>query len=128
MSNYTLKNVSEVTDMAADFGLSELGEARFLNNELDLEKTGGAYHRLKPGKRQGFGHRHEEAEEVHVVLSGSGKVRIEDDEVELSPKDVLRIAPTAARRFEAGPDGLEYLVFGSRHKGDGELLHDFWAG
>jgi hypothetical protein len=32
------------------------------------------------------------------------------------------------RAFEAGEDGLELLVFGPRHQGDGEVVHgDFWA-
>jgi hypothetical protein len=42
--------------------------------------------------------------------------------------DAIRVAPTVARAFEAGPDGLELLVFGPRHQGDGEVLkHDFWS-
>ena len=36
--------------------------------------------------------------------------------------DAIRISPPIARAFEAGPDGLELLVFGPRHAGDGEVL------
>jgi hypothetical protein len=33
-----------------------------------------------------------------------------------------------ARAFEAGPDGLELLVFGPHHQGDGEILsEDPWT-
>lgn len=28
--------------------------------------------------------------------------------------------------FEAGPEGLEFLVFGARHKGDAEVDRAFW--
>jgi len=125
--SYTLRNLREVKDLAADFGIGERQEARFANDALELESTGLSLHVVHPGKRQGFGHRHENAEEVYVVLSGSGRVRLDDDVVELNRLDALRVAPGVARRFEAGSDGLELLAVGPRHEGDGELLHDFWA-
>jgi len=31
-----------------------------------------------------------------------------------------------ARAFEAGPDGLELLVFGPHHHGDAEIVADHW--
>jgi quercetin dioxygenase-like cupin family protein len=64
---------------------------------------------------------------VLVVLRGSGRARLDDEVVELAPLDVLRVSPETNRAFEAGPDGLEYLVFGPRHEGDGELAKDFWT-
>ena len=44
----------------------------------------------------------------------------------LGPMDALRVAPTVTRAFEAGPDGLELLAFGPRHKGDGETIQGWW--
>jgi quercetin dioxygenase-like cupin family protein len=82
---------------------------------------------LHPGKRQAYGHRHEEAEEVNVVLSGSGRVCLDQEVVEVGPMDAIRIAPEVTRAFEAGPDGLELLVFGPHHSGDGELIPGYWA-
>ena len=41
--------------------------------------------------------------------------------------DALRVAPGVVRQFEAGPDGLEYLVFGAHHEKDGEMLNDWWT-
>jgi mannose-6-phosphate isomerase-like protein (cupin superfamily) len=125
--SYTKKKLRDVEDKAPGFGLSETQEARFVHYDLDAEDTGLAYHVVKPGKRQGFGHRHEKAEELHVILSGSGRVKIDDDIVELQPMDAIRISPESARRFEAGPDGLEYVVFGVLHGREGESLPDFWA-
>ncbi|HEV2074907.1 MAG TPA: hypothetical protein VGR10_01570, partial [Thermoleophilaceae bacterium] len=69
---YTHRKLSEVEDSAAKFGFGEVQEARFANADLETEQTGLSYHRVKPGKRQAFGHRHDEAEEVYVVISGSG--------------------------------------------------------
>src|SRR5919108_2617159 len=76
---YTLKNLADVQDSASRFGYGELQEARFANNELETERTGFSFLRVKPGKRQGFAHRHENAEEVYVVVSGSGRVKVDDE-------------------------------------------------
>lgn len=120
---YTKINLPSVEDDAAKHGMSDqMGEARFARGPLEAEATGLAYHRLPPGLRQGFAHRHAATEELHVVLTGSGVAEIDGERVELAPMDALRLAPTAVRVFEAGPDGLEYLVFGPHHAGDGEML------
>jgi hypothetical protein len=41
--------------------------------------------------------------------------------------DAVRVAPESARAFEAGPDGLEFLVVGPAHPGDVEVLRDVWT-
>ena len=123
---YTIKNLRETADSAPEFGLSDVGEAHFPREELDAETIGLAYHVLKPDKRTAFGHRHEQAEEVYVVLSGSGRVRLDDEIRDIGELDAIRVEPKVARAFEAGPEGMSLLVFGPRHAGDGELLHDFW--
>ena len=125
---YTLKNLRDVGDAAAAHGYSDVQESRFARGDLEAEETGLAHHHLQPGKRQPFGHVHHHAEEVVVVLSGSGRARLDDDLVELAPLDALRLSPGVKRRFEAGPDGMELLVFGPHVENDGELLPDFWAG
>lgn len=124
---YTIRNLREVEDAAIRFGLSEVGEAHFARTDLGAEATGLAYHVLRPGKRQAFGHRHDAAEEIYVVLGGGGRIKLEDELVEVGPLDAIRVAPHVARGFEAGPAGLELLVFGPHHEGDGELIHDFWG-
>jgi quinol monooxygenase YgiN/mannose-6-phosphate isomerase-like protein (cupin superfamily) len=124
---YTIQPLTDVADMAPKFGFGEIGEARFATADLAAEQTGVSHHHLRPGKRQAFGHRHERAEEVCVVLSGAGRVKLDDDIVDISPRDAIRISPAVVRAFEAGPDGLELIVFGPRHRGDGELLHGWWS-
>ena len=124
---YTIQALTDVPDMAPKFGFGELGAARFATGALAAQQTGVAYHHLRPDKRQAFGHRHEEAEEVYVVLSGGGRVRLDDEIVEIGPRDAIRVAPPVARAFEAGPEGLELIVFGPLHPGDGELLHGWWT-
>ena len=125
---YTLTRLTDVQDSAASFGFGETQEARFANAALETEQTGLSLHRIKPGKRQGFGHRHDEAEEVYVVLSGSGRMRLGDDVIELEPRDAVRVAATVPRAFEAGADGLEVLAVGPRRDDDrGELLAGWWG-
>jgi mannose-6-phosphate isomerase-like protein (cupin superfamily) len=127
--SHTIKNLREVEDSAPKFGFGERQEARFCAKDLDAEQTGFALMRVKPGQRQGFAHRHDQAEEVYFIVSGSGRIKLDDDILDLKPYDAVRIAPGVARAMEGGPDGLEYLAFGPRHEGDGELLQDpaFWG-
>jgi mannose-6-phosphate isomerase-like protein (cupin superfamily) len=125
--SHTKKNLREVDDSAPEFGFGETQEAHFANGDLDVKNTGVSYHVLRPGKRQGFAHRHENAEEVYVILTGNGRLKLDDDVIEIAEMDAIRVAPTVARAFEAGDDGIEYIAFGALHEGDGELIReDFW--
>jgi mannose-6-phosphate isomerase-like protein (cupin superfamily) len=126
--SYTIKNLSEVEDMAPRFGFDAVQESRFAWRELNAERTGLALHRVKPGCRQAFAHRHEQAEEIYVVISGSGQVKLEDEVDDIGPMDAIRVSPEVARAFAAGPDGLELLVFGPHHESEFEILKgDFWG-
>lgn len=125
--SYTIKNLREVEDMAPKFGFSEVQEARFPREDLKSETIGLAFHIVRPGKRQAFAHRHDQAEEIYVILAGHGRVKLDGDVRDVGPLDAIRVAPPVTRAFEAGADGLELLVFGPRHAGDGDILReDFW--
>ena len=126
--SHTIKNLRDVQDVAPGAGFDDVQEARFCRGDLDAEQTGLALMRVKPGQRQGFAHRHEAAEEIYVVVGGSGRIKLDDEILDLAPMDAVRIAPGVARSLEGGPDGLEYLAFGPHHEGDGEILKDegFW--
>jgi quercetin dioxygenase-like cupin family protein len=127
LMSYTIRNLREIEDVAPRFGFDEIQAARFAGRDLEAQDTGLAYHVIKPGQRGGA-HRHEAAEEIYVVIAGSGRVKLDDEVAELRALDALRVAPPVARAFEAGPDGLELLVFGPHHQGDGELLsEDPWT-
>ena len=125
-SGYTHLNLEDVEDMAPRFGFQDQGEARFATRPLGAVRTGLSHQRLRPGVRQRFGHRHRHAEEVFVVLAGDGRVRVDDEIKPVRPRDAIRVAPTSTRAFEAGPNGLELLVFGPHHRGDVVADPDFW--
>lgn len=124
---YTFVKLTDVEDSAPKFGLGEVQEARFANHDLEVEQTGVSHHRLKAGRRQGFAHRHDKAEEVYVVLAGSGRVKLDDEILEVEALDAIRVAPGVIRAFEAGSDGIEVLAFGPRREGDGEVVQDWWT-
>jgi mannose-6-phosphate isomerase-like protein (cupin superfamily) len=124
---YTIKRLTDVEDSAPKFGFSDVQEARFANDDLETEHTGVSHHRVKAGERQAFAHRHDNAEEVYVVLAGSGRVKLDDEILAVEALDAIRVAPGVTRKFEAGSDGIELLAFGPRHEGDGELISDWWT-
>ena len=124
---YAKRNLRDVDDSAVRFGLSETQEARFPRSDLGAEQTGINFLTVKPSRREAFAHRHRTAEEIYVVLAGSGCVKLDDDLVELLPLDDVRVSPGVARCFEAGPDGLEVLIFGPHVEGDSEMVADFWG-
>jgi mannose-6-phosphate isomerase-like protein (cupin superfamily) len=76
-----------------------------------------------------MGHHHREQEEAYVVVSGSGRIKLDDDVRELREWDVIRVAPEVVRAFEAGTDGLEIIAVGSARpeEGDGVPVADWWT-
>ena len=125
--SYAKKNLRDVKDSAAEHGLSAHQEARFPRQDLGAEQTGMNFLIVKPGQREAFAHRHRTAEEIYVVIDGSGRVKLDDELVELAPLDAVRVSPGVARSFEAGPSGLQVLIFGPRVESDGEMVQDFWS-
>jgi mannose-6-phosphate isomerase-like protein (cupin superfamily) len=123
--DYTIKNLKDVDDMAESQGFGEVQEARFAHGDLDSEQSGISLQKVKPGKRHAFAHRHKEAEEIYVVVSGSGRVKLDDDVEEIRQFDAIRVAPSVTRAFEAGEDGLELIAFSPRAQGDAEIVQDF---
>ena len=127
MADYAIVNIKGLEDSAVQFGLSPNLEARFGRKATDAKQAGFSYQRLSPNFRQPFGHRHQGQEEFYVVLSGSGNVQLESESRAIGQWDVIRVSPKVARGFEAGPDGLELLVFGAGESGDAEMIESFWA-
>jgi mannose-6-phosphate isomerase-like protein (cupin superfamily) len=124
---FTHTKLTDVKDSAPEFGMEDVQEARFAKGDLDAEKTGVSHYRLKPSKRTPFGHKHDDAEEVYVVISGSGRLKLDDEIIEVETLDAIRVSPEVIRAFEAGDDGIEVLAVGPRHDGDGEIIPGWWS-
>ena len=119
---YTIKNLKDTKDSAPEFGLSGDFEAHFPMSELGAQTIGLGYQVLGPNVSSPFAHRHDQAEEIYVVLSGGGRIVLDGEPKEISALDAIRVEPKVACSFEAGGEGLEVLVFGPRHEGDGEII------
>ena len=127
MSEYKIVNLKEVEDQALNFGLSPDLEARFGRVALDAELIGLTYQRLAPNFQVPWGHTHKTQEEMFVVISGSMRVKVEDEIKELGPWDVIRVSKETARGFEAGPEGVEFIAIGAPGgPGDAENIEGFW--
>ena len=124
---YTHTRLTDVKDSAPEFGLDAFQETRFAGEDVDARDTGFTLQRIRPNARPPFAHRHEAAEEVYVVIAGSGRMKLDDDVVSIERLDAIRVAPSVTRAFEAGPDGLEVLAFGPHHEGDGEIVPGWWS-
>lgn len=125
MPSWTKKNFEEVTSSGPDDAPIQ---ARFARSVLDSTELGVSRFTYAPDARMPFGHTHREQEEAYVVVAGSGRVKLDNEFVELREWDVLRVAPEVARGFEAGSEGLDLICTGGRKPegGDGEKVADFW--
>lgn len=128
MADYTHVNLKEVEDQAPKFGMSPDMEFRSARVPLGMENGGMSYLRLAPNFRQPFGHHQKVQEEVYVLLSGSARVKLEDEVVELKPFDAVRVHRETMRGVEGGPEGAELIAFGapSTGPGDAEVVQGWW--
>ncbi len=128
MADYTLLNLREdVEDMAPKFGMGDGIEARFGRKPLALEKSGLTYFKLAPDFTVPFGHTHSEQEEIYLVVSGSARVKLEDEELELREFDAVRIPASVTRGMAGGPQGAEIIAFGApnNENKDVEMVPEF---
>ena len=130
---FTLRNIKhDVPDVGANFDGAPGLEFRLATGALELEEAGLGYQRVPPGYRFPYGHMHKTQEEVYVVLRGSGRMKLDDEIVEVKEWDAVRVPPGTWRGYEAGPEGLEILVIGAPNLGDTPRedvtgQRDWWA-
>ena len=126
MADYAIVNLLEIEDDVA--GRVEGLEGRFSRKFLNSRDLGVSHWRYVPGLRNQMSHSHREQEEAYVVVSGSGRVRLDDEIRDIALWDVIRVAPEVVRSFEAGPDGLELIAVGGPKPegGDGQLSDSPW--
>ncbi len=89
-------------------------------------QTGMSYLTVKAGQREAFAHTHRETEEICFVVEGIGRIRLDDEILDLAPHDLVRIGGGVTRQLEAGAASLTVLIFGPRIEGDAEVIKDFW--
>lgn len=67
-----------------------------------------------------------------MVVRGGGRMKVDDEIVELKEWDAVRVSPGTWRGYEAGPEGLEINVIGAPNLGeapreDVDGQRDWWA-
>lgn len=129
MAGYTRVNLKEVEDQAPKFGLAPNIEMRMARDPLEMENAGVSYQRVAPNFRIPFGHKHKQQEEVYVIVSGGGRMKLENEVIELRQWDALRVGNDTMRGFEAGPDGAELITIGAPNTGpgDGDIDPAWWT-
>jgi quercetin dioxygenase-like cupin family protein len=125
MADYTKLNLKEIDDTTTSDNI----EGRLARKHLDSQHLGVSYWRYAPNYRSGTGHSHREQEEAYIVVGGSGRMKLDDEIIELRQWDVVRVAPQTVRGFAAGPDGIEFIAVGSDRPegGDGSPVADWWT-
>ena len=103
---FTLRNIKKDLDDigSAINGAPEL-EFRAATKALRLEKAALSYQYVPPGYRFPYGHTHETQEEVYVVVGGSGRMKLDDEVVELEAWDAVRVPPGRGEGTRPGPRG-----------------------
>ena len=130
---FTLTNMkADLEDIGSLFNGAPDLEFRAATKPLKLERSALSYQRIPPDYRFPYGHSHETQEEVYVVVRGSGRMKVDDEIVELKEWDAVRVPPGTWRGYEAGPQGLEILVIGAPNLGEGtredvDGQRDWWA-
>lgn len=124
MSAYTITNFTGIEAGSTNPGF----EGRFGRSHIGSEHLGVSHFKYAPNYRATGGHSHREQEEVYVVISGSGRVKLDDEIIELKQWDVVRVSPPVVRAFQGGPAGMELIAVGNDRPegGDGNRVENFW--
>ena len=123
MADYAIVNLLDMEDTVQ--GRVPGMEGRFSRKHLGSRDLGVSHWRFVADTRNPVAHSHREQEEAYVVVSGSGRVRLDDEIRDIRQWDVIRIAPPVVRAFEAGPDGLELIaVGGPKPEGSDGVISD----
>ena len=129
MGEYTKANLrDEVENQSPKHGMPDELEARFARSAIGGETLGLTLFTLAPGFRMPFGHKHEDQEEVYVIVRGSARIKVDGEVVEAGQWDAIRFDNDTMRNVEAGPEGVEYLAFSAGDDPqDAEMVPGWWS-
>jgi mannose-6-phosphate isomerase-like protein (cupin superfamily) len=131
MALYTVTHVDEVPDLSGD---RFPGEFKMLAKPLDTEQVAFTFRSIPPdfggilGERTGHSHRTQE--EIYYVISGTLRVKVGEEEIEVGPRTAIRFAPQAVRAvWNDGPETVEMVMVSTKVddlRGEAEMHPDFW--
>ncbi|HSS04582.1 MAG TPA: cupin domain-containing protein [Solirubrobacterales bacterium] len=102
---------------AEDSFWRESNQMRVLNTDLakqlEAANLGARLWRLGPGQAS-TKHRHQAEEELYLLLEGRGRIRVDEEALELAPHDALLVEPAAVRQiFNDTDEDALWLVVGA---------------
>jgi len=105
---YSVADVSELE------GEGPGGMVRKVRRAVEARAFGFNYF-VFPPNQEGREHNHADSqqEEVYFVVRGSGRMRIDGEEVALRPGRFVRVDPASTRLPISGDEGLEFVAFGA---------------
>ena len=88
-----------------------------LHDTLSLTGAEISINKLPAGANVPFIHSHKNNEEIYGIIAGKGKAIIDDEEINLTTGDWLRISPAGKRQFFASKDSeLTYICIQVKEK------------
>jgi mannose-6-phosphate isomerase-like protein (cupin superfamily) len=82
----------------------------FLRSVLGSAGLEMSLNEVPPGKAIPFLHRHQENDEVYVVVGGRGQFLVDGECIDVQEGSVLRLAPAAARAWRNNSDAPLYFL------------------
>jgi uncharacterized cupin superfamily protein len=115
----TVVNLADVE--SRHFGRGPVSsERRDLGRAAGSKRTGMNHYTVEPGKNATPAHCHSVEEEIFVILGGEGALVLNGEETPVAAGHVVARPPATgvSHHFRAGPQGLEFLAYGTREPAD----------
>lgn len=80
--------------------------------QLDLEAVAIGLINIGPNEGYTFTHKHRQQEEVYIVIKGNGLLQLDDELLEISEGDIVRVSPDTRRALKAEGQGLFVICSG----------------
>ena len=96
--NYSFIYVGTLKEYLATKGRIMLGEA------LELTGSEVSINYLHAGTYIPFVHSHKLNEEVYIILSGNGMLKVDDEEFRITEGSMIRVSPKGERAIKADDD------------------------
>ena len=130
MSDHGIASRDEATDFMA--GYDGFGEMLSYTDAVGAEQIAMTWRRMPPGTggKGSYGHRHNEQEEIYLVLSGTLQFKLEDEIVEVGPQTAVRVAASTVRGvWNEGPEDAELVICSTKAedlRNETETVDGFW--
>ena len=128
MAGFSITSLEDVPDVTGDYP----GEMRMAAGSIGADQVAFTWRRMPAGTggKGSYGHRHRTQEEVYFVVSGTLEFKLEDEVIEVSGGQLVRVSPEVLRSvWNEGPDDAVLIIVSHRLAdvdGDVEIVPDFW--